>query len=152
MVEKLIDSLHPDHEFIAQVGNTKYKSEKIKILEYIPEIDFKKYISNADVVISHAGSGAIFNAIQKGKKTIAVARLHKYNEMVNDHQTEIVKKLASEGYILDGTASLIEAWNKLDEFVPRKSDFTCSIPRQIENILTDWGINTINNSKNEKST
>ena len=137
MVENLIDSLHPDHEFIAQVGNTKYKSEKIKIIEYIPEVDFKKYISNADVVISHAGSGALFNAIQKGKKTIAIARLHKYNEMANDHQTELVKKLAECGYILDGTNSIIEAWTKLDTFQPRICDFKCSIATDIDHYINN---------------
>ena len=26
MVEELIDMLHPGHEFIAQIGNTEYKS------------------------------------------------------------------------------------------------------------------------------
>lgn len=135
MVEMLIENLHPNHEFIAQVGNTKYKSEKIKIIDYIPELDFKKYISKADIVISHAGSGALFNAIQKGKKIIAVARLHKYNEMANDHQTELVKKLTESGYILDGTNSIIEAWKKLNNFEPRKCDFECSIVTDIESFI-----------------
>ena len=34
MVEELIDSLHPDQVFIAQLGNTKYKSDKIKCLDF----------------------------------------------------------------------------------------------------------------------
>lgn len=81
MVEELIDELHPDHDFIAQVGNTKYQSDKIKLLDYVPETEFKELIDQSDIVITHAGSGALFSAIKQGKKTIAVARLHKYNEM-----------------------------------------------------------------------
>ena len=77
MVEELIDMLHPGHEFIAQIGNTEYKSNKIKVLEYVSETEFKRLIGEADVVITHAGSGSLFNAIKQGKKTIAVARLKK---------------------------------------------------------------------------
>lgn len=143
MAEELIDTLHPEHEFIAQLGNTKYTSDKIKCLDFVPEADFKDYIAKADIVITHAGSGALFSAIQKNKKTIAVARLHKYKEMANDHQTELVRKLSEGGYILDGTYSIIDAWKKLDDFTPRECDFTCSIPQRIEEILDEWGIETV---------
>ena len=113
MVEELIDMLHPGHEFIAQIGNTEYKSNKIKVLEYVSETEFKRLIGEADVVITHAGSGSLFNAIKQGKKTIAVARLKKYKEMLNDHQTELVKKLTYDGNILDGTYSIVDALKKL---------------------------------------
>lgn len=138
MVEQLIDEMHPNHEFIAQLGNTKYESSKIKCLEYIPEIEFKEMIGKADVVITHAGSGALFSAIKQGKKTIAVARLKKYKEMLNDHQTELVRKLSEDGYILDGTYSIIEAWKKLDEFIPRSNDFKCEICSKVDELITRW--------------
>ena len=138
MVEDLIDKLQPNHEFIAQLGNTNYCSSKIKSLEYVPETEFKELIAKADIVITHAGSGALFSAIKQGKKTIAVARLHKYNEMANDHQTELVKKLSEEGYILDGTYSVIDAWKKLDNFTPRECDFECTLPQEIEKIIDGW--------------
>ena len=143
MVEELIDSLHPDQVFIAQLGNTKYKSDKIKCLDFVPETEFKELIGKADVVITHAGSGALFSAIKQGKKAIAVARLKKYNEMLNDHQTELVRKLSEGGYILDGTYSIIEAWKKLDSFIPRACDFECAISNRIEDILDAWGIEKI---------
>lgn len=132
MVDQLIDELKPDHEFVAQVGYTKYQSDNMKILPFLTENEFKDYIKKADIVITHAGSGALFSAIQQGKKAIAVARLQQYKEMVNDHQTELVRKLTAEGYILDGTYSIIDAWRKIDCFVPRKCDFTCSLKQEIK--------------------
>lgn len=138
MVEELIDTLHPEQEFIAQLGNTKYTSDKIKCLDYVPETEFKEYIAKADVVISHAGSGALFSAIQKGKKCIGVARLKQYNEMLNDHQTELTRKLSEEGYILDGTYSIVEAWKKLDTFAPRPNDFECTLPQEISKLIDNW--------------
>ena len=138
MVEELIKELHPEQEFIAQLGNTPYISDTIKCLDYVSETAFKEYIVQADVVISHAGSGALFSAIQKGKKCIAVARLKKYNEMLNDHQTELVRKLSEEGYILDGTYSIVNAWNELDSFIPRKCDFECTLPQEIGALIDNW--------------
>lgn len=138
MIEELIDKVHPEHEFLVQLGNTKYQSDKMKLFDYVPESDFKELIAKADIVITHAGSGALFNAIKQGKKTIAVARLARYKEMLNDHQTELVTKLTKEGYILDGTYSIVDAWNKLETFVPRPCDFECSIPEDIENLIHAW--------------
>lgn len=142
MVEELIEQLHPEHEFIAQIGDTKYESDKIKLFQFVPEQEFKNFIANSEVVITHAGSGALFSAIEKGKKTIAVARLHKYHEMGNDHQTELVRKLTEGGYILDGTYSVLEAWKKLDTFVPRKNDFESTIVDDIVGVLDSWGVKT----------
>lgn len=138
MVEQLIEELNPNHEFIAQLGNTKYTSDKIKCFEYISENEFSYLIGQADVVITHAGSGALFSAIKQGKKAIAVARLKRFNEMLNDHQTELVTKLCREGYILDGTYSIVDAWKKLDSFNPRPCDFECTLPQEISALIDRW--------------
>ena len=52
MVEELIDTLHPDQEFVAQLGNTKYQSDKIRCMDFVPETEFKELIGKADIVIS----------------------------------------------------------------------------------------------------
>lgn len=140
MVEQLIKTEGIKDEVIAQVGASVYRPKGVKCFEFVQETDYQNYIQKADVIITHAGSGALFSSIKKGKKTIAVARLSKYNEMVNDHQTELVRKLTEEGYILDGTCSLIDAWKKLDGFKPRQNDFTCTLPQRIEEILNGWGV------------
>lgn len=140
MVERLMEEREIKDEVIAQVGASTYRPNGVRCFEYVQETDYQKYIQDADVVITHAGSGALFSSIKKGKKTIAVARLSKYHEMVDDHQTELVRKLTEEGYILDGTYSLVEAWDKLTGFIPRPNDFNCTIPQRIDEILKGWGI------------
>lgn len=139
---KMLDGmiLHYDikEEVIVQMGNSNYHSENFKIIDFLPEEEFKKYIADASVVISHAGSGALFNAIKKHKKLIAVARLKQYHEMVDDHQTELTRKLSEEGYIIDGTYSLVDAWAKLEGFEPRENDFTCDIPQAIALKIDRW--------------
>lgn len=140
MVEQLIEEENIQDEVIAQVGNTSYRPKNMKCFEYVTETDYQKYIAEADVIVTHAGSGALFSCIKKGKKAIAVARLAKYGEMVNDHQAELVKKLTEGGYLLDGTNDMKDAWRKLKDFTPRANDFTCGIPQRIEEMLDGWGI------------
>lgn len=138
MLDEMVEHFQIKEEIIVQIGNSQYQSENFKMIPFVSEEVFKQYINDASVVISHAGSGALFNAIKKHKKLIAVARLKKYHEMVDDHQTELVKKLSEEGYIIDGTYSLIEAWKKLDGFEPRINDFSCCIIEEVRKTLNLW--------------
>ena len=108
-------------QIIAQAGHTKYDSKRIEMFDFIPLDEMDKYIEQADLVIAHGGVGTIFSAIKKGKKVIAVPRLEKYGEHINDHQIEICEELEKEGYILyykDGK-------DKLDDLIEkvRKKEF-----------------------------
>ncbi len=133
MVEELVKSGEIKEPVVAQIGYTKFETDLFKCFSMVSEEEFQKYVSEASVIITHSGSGALFSAIKKGKKIIAVARLKKYREMIDDHQTELVKKLSEEGYILDGTYSLKDAWDKLQNFTPRKFDFSNTIGEVIAN-------------------
>lgn len=135
MLEDLIDKYNITDEVVAQIGHTKYTSKKIKLIDFVGEIEYKDLINRASVIITHAGSGALFNSINYKKKIIAVARLKKYSEMINDHQLELVSKLSEMGYILDGTFSLENAWKKLESFNPNFDPFDCSIIEEIENFI-----------------
>lgn len=134
-VENLIEECGIQEEVIAQIGNTTFQTDKFKTIPFVSENEFKEYIDKASVVLTHAGSGSLFNAIRAGKKIIAVARLHKYNEMLNDHQLEIVKKLTEGGYIIDGTESLVNAWQKLQSFTPRTYDFENHVVERLDEYI-----------------
>ena len=120
---------------VAQVGNTMYRSPQMTSYDFVSENEFQEYIKSASVVITHAGSGALFSAIKKRKKIIAVARLSKYGEMIDDHQTELVKKLAEGGYLVDGTYSMSDAWEKIKDFKPREADFKCDLTEKISEAI-----------------
>lgn len=137
-VEALVKKYDIKEEIIAQIGNTNFQTDKFKTITFTSENEFQRLINDASIIITHAGSGAIFNSIKAGKKVIAMARLHDFNEMADNHQTELVKKLAEEGYIIDGTYSLIDAWPKLENFNPRKNDFKCNIVPILDHMITEW--------------
>lgn len=138
MLDEMIEHYQITEQVIVQMGNSTYKSKNFKVLPFVPEETFKEYIASASVVISHAGSGALFGAIKKGKKIIAVARLKRYHEMIDDHQTELTRKLSEGGFLIDGTYSLVDAWAKLDGFEPRKNDFQCTMVEALNGIIDDF--------------
>lgn len=67
-VEKLINEGLITDKVVAQVGYSKYRPKGVECIDFVSETDYQKYIMKASVVISHAGSGALFSAIKTGKK------------------------------------------------------------------------------------
>lgn len=107
---------------IVQAGHTKYESNNMDIIDLMSKDKLDEYISTADIIITHGGVGSIISTIKKGKKTIAVPRLHKYGEHVNDHQIQIVQMFNEKGYIigLKDVAELENAIKRIDTFKPSK--------------------------------
>ena len=85
-----IESSNINDRIVVQAGGScDYKSEKMEIFKFIDYEKMNKLINDADVIITHGGTGSILTPLKKGKKVIACARLQKYNEHINDHQKEI---------------------------------------------------------------
>lgn len=74
----------------AQTGHSTYTPKHFETAAFMDRETFAAHMAKADMVITHAGTGAIIGAVKQGKKTIAVPRLSKYGEHVDDHQTQIV--------------------------------------------------------------
>ena len=121
-VTENIDNGKIKEEVVVQSGYTKFNSPNMKILDEVPQDEFAKLVDKADVIITHGGVGSIITAITKGKKVIAVPRLGKYNEHVNDHQVEIIESFNEKGYIigLHDVCELGEALDKVKDFIPQK--------------------------------
>ena len=96
-IQKNIDNGNITEEVVVQKGYTKFESENMKIYNQLPINEIEKLIEKADLVITHGGVGSIVTSIEKGKKVIAVPRLKKYKEHVNDHQLDIIKSFNEIG-------------------------------------------------------
>ena len=64
------------------------------------------------------------NRIKKLSKVIAVPRLKKFGEHVNDHQKDIERKLDEKGCLvgIDDVSKLSIALKKVKKFIPKKYD------------------------------
>ena len=121
-VQKNIDNGNIKEEVIVQNGYTKFDSKQMKLIKEIPQDEFNKLIDQANLIITHGGVGSIITAITKGKKVIAIPRLKKYNEHVNDHQIEIIDSFNEKGYIIGihSVEELGKALEKTKNFKPQK--------------------------------
>lgn len=93
---KAVDSLVEEKvildEVFAQTGYSDYKPVNYKFKDFLDRDEFERMTDNAEIVITHGGTGAIIGAVKKGKKVIAVPRRAKYNEHVDDHQLQLVEQ------------------------------------------------------------
>lgn len=99
-VEKNIEDGTIKEVVIVQAGYTKFESKNMKIFDLMPKEDLEDFQTQADLIITHGGVGSIISSIRKGKKVIAVPRMHEHNEHVNNHQIEIVQNFGELGYII----------------------------------------------------
>lgn|SRR5574344_951183 len=120
MVDECIELKLINEPVIAQIGNTKYSSKNMQLYTFLSPDELTKYIKDSSYIIMHGGVGSIFNALNYHKKIIAVARLKKYHEHVNDHQLEIIKEFTKEGLLLNGTNDLKSAIKNLSTFTPKE--------------------------------
>lgn len=83
----------------AQIGYSDYLPRNYCYKKFLDRDTFGSEMEKADIVITHGGTGAIIGAVKKGKKVIAVPRLAKYGEHVDDHQIEIVQQFQELEFI-----------------------------------------------------
>ena len=117
-IDDLINKRIITDEVVVQAGYTKYESNNMKIFSLIPVEELEELIEKADLVITHGGVGSIISSLKKGKKVIAVPRLHEYQEHVNNHQKEIIETFDKKGYIIG-----IQDVNQLEEAIEKSKDF-----------------------------
>ena len=116
-VDELVANGEIKEEVFAQIAETEYIPKNYGYKRYLSSEEFSKYQQEADLIISHAGTGALVGALKKGKQVIAVPRLFKFGEHSTDHQTEISQVLTDEGYLrqvldIDELGNVIEECHK----------------------------------------
>ena len=121
-IEHLIEKGIIKDEVVVQAGNTKYKSNKMKIIDFVPQKELVEYINKSSYIITHGGVGSITEALRQNKKVIAIPRKKEYKEHVNNHQIQIVENFNMQGFIIGikDVEELENAINKIPNFKPNK--------------------------------
>lgn len=102
-LDELVASGEITDTVFAQIAETAYEPKHIAYKRYLSPEEFSKYQNEAELIISHAGTGALVGALKKSKNLIAVPRLAKFGEHSDDHQLQISGVLVSEGYLREVT-------------------------------------------------
>lgn len=100
---KTIDSLIEEgiitDKVFAQTGYSDYLPHHYEYQAFLDRETFKSMGSQCDILITHGGTGAIIGGVKNGKKVIAVPRLAKYGEHVDDHQKQIIEQFKEQDLI-----------------------------------------------------
>lgn len=99
-LDELCDEGLIKENIFAQIGVSTYKPKHFEYKAFIFPAEFQQKVNESNIVISHGASGSIMKALNAGKKVIAVTRLEKYGEHINDHQIQNNEALAANKYVL----------------------------------------------------
>ena len=137
-IQKCIDDGTIEDKVVVQAGSTRFESNNMEIFKLIEQNKFNELIKQADIIITHGGVGSIVTSVKLGKKVIAVPRLKKYGEHVNDHQIQIIETFSKQGFIkgIKDVSELEEALKNISTFTPNKLESnTDNIVKIIENFI-----------------
>lgn len=99
-LDELFDRGILKEELFAQLGTSTYKPKNYKYKDFISQQEFSDFVNKADIVISHGASGSIMKALNADKKVIAVTRLAKYGEHIDDHQIQNNEAFGKNKYVI----------------------------------------------------
>ena len=137
-VDELVDSGVIAEPVFAQSGYSDYEPKHYSFKRFLDRNEFAARMDEADIVITHGGTGAIIGAVKKGKKVIAVPRLARYGEHVDDHQLQLIAEFRQMGIICgcDDCSQLAESLNevKYTEYKPFRSN-THTIVESIDGVI-----------------
>ncbi len=129
-------------ELKVQCVYSEYVPKNFECFKLKPQDEIDRITDEADIIITHSGTGSIINSLKKQKKLIIVPRLKEYGEHVDNHQTELAK-LFNEKYkvpVVENMDELYEKIKKIDEYKPIKwkeknSGLIKSIESKIDELL-----------------
>lgn len=99
-IDELIESGVITEPVFAQTGASDYVPRHYAFQPFLDRETFADHMARCDTVITHGGTGAIIGAVKNGKKVIAVPRLARYGEHVDDHQLQLIGQFRDLNLIL----------------------------------------------------
>lgn len=99
-MDELVANKKIKEKVVAQAGHSTYKPKNFEWFRFTTFEKLNKLYKAANVFVTHGGAGSILNGLSNGKPVIAVPRLKKYEEHVNDHQMELVRALEKKKKII----------------------------------------------------
>ncbi|MDY2628716.1 MAG: PssE/Cps14G family polysaccharide biosynthesis glycosyltransferase [Lachnospiraceae bacterium] len=139
VIDELIAKGVITDKVFAQIGYSSYTPRYYSYKNFLDRDEFAEWEGKCDVLITHGGTGAIIGAVKKGKKVIAVPRLAKYGEHVDDHQIQLIGQFREQNLIcgLNDCSELKDALeyiktHEFDHYVSNTRRIIDSIEKFIE--------------------
>ncbi|NKI32049.1 PssE/Cps14G family polysaccharide biosynthesis glycosyltransferase [Croceivirga thetidis] len=128
-----------DEKIVVQSGHTEFVSEFMEVSPFMPPDKINELTKAASLIITHAGTGSLIKAVRLKKKVIAIPRLYKLGENVDDHQLDILEIFTEKGYVLP--------WHEDDKLERLLNDLKSFQPNEYvskKQVIIDYLENYIN--------
>ena len=139
-IDRLIEDKYITENVFAQTGYSDYEPKHYKYKNFLNRDEFSEIMSQSDTVITHGGTGAIIGAVKKGKKVVAIPRLSKYGEHVDDHQIQLIEQF-HDMELIYSCSDVQELKTAIEEIQTKKYNEyhsnTAAIINSIEEFLAD---------------
>jgi UDP-N-acetylglucosamine--N-acetylmuramyl-(pentapeptide) pyrophosphoryl-undecaprenol N-acetylglucosamine transferase len=125
LVERVASILPPGTDVTWQTGVTDVGGLGIPARPFIPAEELDRAIREADVVVTHAGTGSALSALEAGRCPVLVPRRRGARENVDDHQELLSAELARRGLAVDAradTLTLADLVTAMERRVGRRPD------------------------------
>jgi UDP-N-acetylglucosamine transferase subunit ALG13 len=127
---------------VMQSGNNPdFHPVRCQCRPFLSMDEFQQHIRDARVVICHAGAGTLSSVLRTGKTPVVIPRRVKYNEIVDDHQVELLEAFVKRGLVVaapeveDLPAAIQEAAARPPVSVGPVSEGIRKIARAVDDLL-----------------
>jgi len=93
-VDDIIEEGLISEALFAQIGESSYKPRNFESVACLEKGIYDDYVKQASSIIGHAGMGTINMALYNHKPLLVMPRLKRYNEVVNDHQLAVARRIS----------------------------------------------------------
>lgn len=123
-MDQIASNFH--EEVIMQIGHTDYTPINCTYFKFKEYSELQELTGKARVVICHAGA-SILSTLELNTPVIAVPRLKKYDEVIDDHQLNFCKKLEKLGiinavYDVDNLEAVLRSMDTTQRIMPNKNN------------------------------
>ena len=84
---------NPDVPIMAQSGSSKRRFSHIRTVQQLGQTEFNKHLTEARLIVAHAGMGTILTATELGKPVVLMPRRTKFGEHRTNHQVHTAREM-----------------------------------------------------------
>jgi len=131
LIERLIEIVPSHVDVVWQTGDTDVTALGIEGHKLMPSQELQAEIRKADVVVTHAGAGSLFNCLDVGQIPVFVPRRGSLGEHVDDHQIQLAEWAQAQNIVVSADASQL-TWDHIVQASTRASVAAAPEPLQLE--------------------
>ncbi len=124
-------------DVVAQVGESLYTPRQLRSFAFTSPSELRRLQEQCSVMISHAGMGSIFAALELGKPIIIMPRDHTRGEHRNAHQLGTAQRFSSRAgvHVAADEVQLGNTLRRLDALIAPETTLSSVAPPEFVDVL-----------------